>query len=148
MGKHHTEDYKLSAVRHSLKSDNQVQTCINNCFETNKLEYILKNTKILINIHQTPHHDTLEELRVLPALECGVIIISEKSALNECIPYNDLIIWANYDYIIEKVNAVINNYYFYHDKIFSIENIKLISNLQTTNYSVLQKAILDKSINP
>ena len=27
MGKHHTEDYKLSAVRHSLKSDNQVQTC-------------------------------------------------------------------------------------------------------------------------
>ena len=24
MGKHHTEDYKLSAVRHSLKSDNQV----------------------------------------------------------------------------------------------------------------------------
>ena len=24
MGKHHTEDYKLFAVRHSLKSDNQV----------------------------------------------------------------------------------------------------------------------------
>ena len=27
MGKHHTEDYKLSAVRYALKTDNQVQTC-------------------------------------------------------------------------------------------------------------------------
>jgi len=27
MGKHHTEDYKLSAVRYALKTDNQVETC-------------------------------------------------------------------------------------------------------------------------
>ena len=27
MGKHHTEDYKLSAVKHTLRTDNQVETC-------------------------------------------------------------------------------------------------------------------------
>lgn len=27
MGKHHTEDYKLSAVRYALRTDNQVETC-------------------------------------------------------------------------------------------------------------------------
>ena len=27
MGKHHTEDYKLSAVKHALRTDNQVETC-------------------------------------------------------------------------------------------------------------------------
>ena len=27
MGKHHTKDYKLSAVRYALKTDNQVETC-------------------------------------------------------------------------------------------------------------------------
>jgi len=27
MGKHHTEDYKLSAVKYVLRTDNQVETC-------------------------------------------------------------------------------------------------------------------------
>jgi hypothetical protein len=27
MGKHHTEDYKLSAVKYALRTDNQVETC-------------------------------------------------------------------------------------------------------------------------
>jgi transposase-like protein len=27
MRKHHTEDYKLSAVKHALRTDNQVETC-------------------------------------------------------------------------------------------------------------------------
>ena len=120
-------------------------TNINNCFEKDKLQNIFKSTKILINIHQTPHHHTFEELRVLPALECGVIVISEKSPLNEIIPYNDLIIWANYDDIIEKVKEVIENYDFYHNKIFSTENKNLLCSLQKVNYDVLENAILQKS---
>ena len=27
MGKHHTEDYKLSAVKYALRTDSQVETC-------------------------------------------------------------------------------------------------------------------------
>jgi len=77
----------------------------------------------------------------LPALECGVIVISEKSPLNELIPYNDLIIWANYEDIIQITKEVINNYDFFHDKIFSIKNINKIYNLQKTNYDVLKNSI-------
>jgi hypothetical protein len=119
---------------------------ISKCFEKDKLQSILKKTKIIINIHQTPHHHTFEELRALPALECGVIVISEKSPLNEVIPYNDLIIWANYDDIIAKTKEVINNYDFYHSKIFSIENIAILNNLKKVNYDVLENAI-KKSVN-
>jgi hypothetical protein len=118
---------------------------INNCFEPNKLEDILKQTKIIINIHQTPHHHTLEELRVLPALECGVIVISEKSPLIETVPYHDLIIWSSYDEIIEKVKEVINNYEFLHNKIFSVENIDRICGYKKQNYHVLHNAILKKT---
>lgn len=120
-------------------------TNINNCFKENVMQYILKNTKILINIHQTPYHHTLEELRVLPALECGVIVISEKSPLIEIIPYSNLIIWTSYDDIIEKTKEVINNYDSFHDKIFSTENIYTIYNLKKRNYHVLQNMILEKS---
>jgi hypothetical protein len=116
---------------------------VNNCFETLSMINLLKNTKIIINIHQTPHHDTFEELRVLPALECGVIVISENSPLSELIPYNDLIIWSDYDTIIEKLKEVIENYDIYHDKIFTEENINKLNNLKKINYDVLEKAILN-----
>lgn len=119
-------------------------TNVNNCFNKDMLQNILKNTKILINIHQTPHHDTFEELRVLPALECGVIVISEKSPLTEMIPYKDLIIWENYDDIINKVKEVINNYDFYYNKLFTTENINTLYNLPKINYDILQNAIMQK----
>lgn len=119
---------------------------INNCFQENDLQHILKKSKILINIHQTPHHHTVEELRVLPALECGVIVISEKSPLIETIPYGDLIIWSSYDDIIENTKEIINNYHFFHNKIFSIENIDRLCNLKKTNYNVLQNAIIENSL--
>jgi hypothetical protein len=121
-------------------------TNINNCFQENELQYILKKTKIIINIHQTPHHHTLEELRVLPALECGVIVISEQSPLLENIPFSDLIIWTNYDNIVQKTKEVINNYDFFYNKIFSVENIEKLCNLKKLNYDILKNTILEKSV--
>jgi len=121
-------------------------TNINNCFQENELQHILKKTKIIINIHQTPHHHTLEELRVLPALECGVIVISEQSPLLENIPFSDLIIWTNYDNIVQKTKEVINNYDFFYNKIFSVENIEKLCNLKKLNYDILKNTILEKSV--
>ena len=73
-----------------------------NCKYKKRLKELYQDTKVLINIHQTPHHDTFEELRCLPALQNGVIVISERSPLNHLIPYNDLIIWTDYENIINK----------------------------------------------
>ena len=117
---------------------------IHNCFQENEMQHILQKTKILINIHQTPHHHTFEELRVLPALRSGVIVISETSPLIETIPYGDMIIWASYDNIVEKTKEVIHKYDFFYDTIFSKENIDRLCSLKKTNYDTLRNSIVEK----
>jgi hypothetical protein len=117
---------------------------VNNCFKENELRNLYIETKILINIHQTPHHHTFEELRVLPALECGVIVICENSPLIDTIPYKNLIIWESYENIIEKTKELISNYEYFHNKIFSQENIDILINLKKINYNVLYNAIIEK----
>jgi hypothetical protein len=136
-----TDEIRRKTLLNKLKENQIDHTNINDCFEKNKLQDILKRTKILINVHQTPHHHTFEELRVLPALECGVIVISEKSPLNELIPYNDLIIWVNYDDIINKLKEVLDNYQEYHEKIFSIEHKNILNHLSEHNYDTLYHKI-------
>jgi len=124
----------------SIKSNGIEHTNINNCFENEQIQNLYLNTKVLINIHQTEHHHTFEELRVLPALLSGVLVICELSPLNTFIPYNDLIIWSSYDNIIELTKTILNNYDFYHDKIFKQKNI--LSNLHNNNITKLENQLL------
>lgn len=56
---------------------------------------LLDDTHILINLRQSEHHDTFEELRVLPALARGVLVLSEDVPLRETIPYHDCVVWAS-----------------------------------------------------
>lgn len=49
----------------------------------------------------------------------GTLVVSEKSPLNNLIPYNDLIIWSVIDNIIDKSKEVIQNYDYYFNKIFT-----------------------------
>lgn len=103
-----------------------------NCFNE-ELKELMQNTKILINVHQSDYENTFEEIRVLPALLNKVLVISEPSPLNELLPYNRLIIWANYDNIIEKTKEVIENYDTYFNDIFCQENVTLLNSLHGTN---------------
>jgi len=89
------------------------------CFDKIKLKQLFKNTKILVNIHQTDHHHTFEELRILPVLLCGVIIISEDVPLKESIPYSKFIIWSSYENILDTVRSVYASYDHYYNKIFN-----------------------------
>lgn len=118
-----------------LYRNNILFTNVNNIFEKNKLCGIYDNTKILINIHQTPYHHTLEEFRLIPALSRGVVVISEIVPMKELLPYHDYIIWTTYDNIIETVKDTIKKYDFYHNKFFgdksSLNNI--LSDLNNTS---------------
>jgi len=125
-----------------LNKNNISHININNCFNKESLENIYKNTKILINIHQTDHHHTLEELRILPALQCGVIVICEYSPLNKLVPYNDYIIFESYDNIINKVIDVINNYDYYFNYIFLTEKKINLNELDIINYNTLNNKII------
>lgn len=114
---------------------------ISNCFNE-KLQDLYKNTKILINIHQNDLYNTFEELRCLPALQNGVIIISESSPLNHLIPYNNLIIWCDYNNIIDKTEEVLKNYNEYHNKIFTEDNINILTNMGLENKTTMETALL------
>jgi len=121
-------------------------TNISNCFEKDKLREIYINTKVLINIHQTNEHHTFEELRVLPALQCGVIVISEHSPLNHLVPYNDYIIWSSYDNILNKVKEILEKYDYYHNFIFNNKNFIKLDDMNTRNYNTLYNKIISTGI--
>lgn len=113
-----------------------------NCFSKEDLLEVYKKSKILINLHQTDHHHTFEELRILPALMNGVIIISEDSALKEKVPYHEYIIWSKYDDIVNKVKEVSENYEYYYHKIFADGNLrKIISSMKEENNKSFDKIL-------
>lgn len=89
------------------------------------VETLYRKTKILINIRQTDHHDTLEELRILPALRCGVIVISESAPLIERTRYSKYVIWGQLDELPDLILDVQKNYAFWHQKIFQDTNFLL-----------------------
>jgi hypothetical protein len=76
-----------------------------------------KRSKILVNVHQTDNHHTFEELRVLPALLNGLIVVAENSPLKESIPYSEYIVWCDYSEIVDKTKEVLDNYESYYQKI-------------------------------
>jgi O-antigen/teichoic acid export membrane protein len=87
-------------------------------FDKTDLKQLYKKTKILVNIHQTDHHDTFEELRILPALLCGVVIVSEDVPLKEHVPYSKFIVWSSYENMAATVKSVCDDYGYYFKKIF------------------------------
>ena len=123
-----------------INSNNIEHININNCFDTESLGNLYKKTKIMINIHQTDYHHTFEELRVLPALLNGIIIICEDSPLKESIIYNKFVIWSNYDNIIQTIKDVENNYDFYWNNIFNNNELNtIIEIMEKNNYQDLEK---------
>ena len=61
---------------------------------------LLDSTQILINVHTTAHHHTLEEYRVLPALLRGCVVVSEDVPLAREVPYADSIVFAPYERLL------------------------------------------------
>lgn len=134
---------------------------VNQIFDKYELQKILSRTKIIVNVHQTEDHHTFEELRCLPALLCGTLVVSEYSPLSDYIPYKDYIIWTFYENIIPTVLDVMENYNSYHQKIFHSQSKEFFDNLHQKNIDMIhqkidesmysleflsKKYILDKSI--
>ena len=120
---------RRAKIYEDLKNKGITTLNINRCFSPECLLEIYKNTKILINVHQTDFHDTVEELRILPALRSGIIVIAEDSPLKEKIPYHEHIIWENLEKITDKVIEVNNNYDYFYEKIFGGDKLKNIFSL-------------------
>jgi len=111
---------------------------VDDCYTNNDLIARYKTTKILVNVHQTDHHHTFEELRILPALSRGVVIVSEDVPLKEYIPYHEFIVWSSYNNLTKTVIEVQDNYEYYYNKLFKNGNLDLLLyKLSESNYNNL-----------
>lgn len=98
-----------------------------------KLAKLYSASKVLVNIHQTDYHDCLEELRVLPGLRRGCVVIAERSALQDIIPYAEHIVWADYDKIPDMVESVLKYYDDYRNSIFGGPLLNLLRDMEHDN---------------
>ena len=88
-----------------------------------ELRDLYDESKILVNVHQTGHHHTLEEFRVLPALQRGVIVVSEWVPARHVIPFAEYIIFAPYGQLVETVANVSRDYDAYYNKFFGLGSL-------------------------
>ncbi len=113
---------------------------VNNVFD--HIENTYAQIKVLLNIRQTDHHDTLEELRVLPALRCGVIVISEDVPLRKECRYSDFVIWGKLEDLPALTQEVLDNYESYYQKIFHSPHFaRRMQRLEVANYLKVQRVV-------
>jgi hypothetical protein len=82
----------------------------NDCFGKSELRKLYSESRILINVHQTPHHLTCEELRILPALSSGCLILCEDSPLKQHLPYSRYIFWESYENMVFRFHDIQAHY--------------------------------------
>lgn len=117
------------------------QLNVTGVFSKESLKKVYQKTKIMVNLHQTDHHHTFEELRVLPALCNGVIIVSEDVPLKEQIPYGDFIVWSSYKDLIETTLEVQNNYEHFYREIFNDRLSEVLLTLKESNQESIGNVI-------
>jgi hypothetical protein len=136
-----TEEPRRKQMLHRIWGQNLPHTNVNNCFDREGLRTLYKNTRVMVNIHQTDHHHTFEELRVLPAIQSGVIVICEESPLSHLIPYSEYIIWSTYDNIMDKLNEVLGAYDEYFERIYGDKCHTALKGLDAANYETISTEI-------
>ena len=78
----------------------------------------------------------------LPALRCGVIVISESVPLMQECRYSDFIIWGKLEELPALTQAVLANYDSYYQKIFQSKHFaRRMQRLELANYLKVQRVI-------
>ena len=108
------------------------------------LQTLWDDSKILVNVHQTDQHHTLEEFRILPALSRGVIVVSEWVPLAHIMPFHEYIIFCDYDDIPKTVKHVYDNYESYRDRFFgnSSKLGEIFAKMKTDAMNDLERVVL------
>ncbi len=111
---------------------------IKRCYDVSSLRRVYRRSRILVNVHQTDHHDTLEELRILPALLCGVLVISEDVPLKAHIPYARFVIWSRFEDLADTIAKVDADYAAWHERIFwDPELVAVLNRMRDANRTVV-----------
>jgi len=110
------------------------------------IDSIYRSVKIVINIRQTEYHDTLEELRVLPALRSGAIVVCEAAPYAVKTWYSKFIIWGSIDQLPKLIADTEKNYNHIHSKIFGISEdhspfIRRMKRIERCNQLIMLRAV-------
>ena len=108
-----------------------------------EMMYVMDRTKILLNVHQSDNHWTLEELRVLPALLQGVVVISESVPLSRVIPYRRNIIFTPYEQLVDAVVKIHSNYILHFENIHNEETESIINNMKSRAKEDIQNRLIE-----
>lgn len=110
------------------------------------IDAVYRQTRIVINIRQTEYHDTLEELRVLPALRSGAIVICESAPYVERTWYSNFILWGSLAELPELISDTKRNYNQIHAQIFGTTGlnspfVRRMNRIELCNKLAAKKAI-------
>lgn len=106
------------------------------------LRALFRRCAILVNLRQTDHHDTFEELRVLPALLCGVVVVSEDVPLRDSIPYHRHIVWSSRAALSDTVRATHENYAAVRAALFDDGRLdEVLQTMRQANHAEVQRAL-------
>lgn len=116
----------------------------NHIISRERMKEVYDASAIMLNIHQTPHHHTLEELRILPALMRGVVVISETAPLIENVPYSSFVVWSSIGDLPATITNVTENYETYFDRFFGPNSDLpcILTAMRAKAYRDLEKAVL------
>lgn len=115
---------------------------IKRCFETESLRLALRSAEILVNVRRSEHHDTIEELRILPALLCGCLVICENGPLRDTLPYARFVIWCSIAELPATLADVSANADGWRSRLFADgEFIRVIDAMRAANQDAVASAL-------
>ena len=100
----------LRRLRAQCAADGRAFRNASDCFEGAAVRALYSDAKVVVNVRQTEDHHTLEELRLLWALACGAVVVSEDGPLRELLPYARFVVWVGYDDVDAAVRRVLARY--------------------------------------
>lgn len=83
---------------------------VENCVDFEDISRALSRVEILLSLQQFSHFGTLEELRILPAIQRQVVVVVEDLPLIDRSPLRDFLVVSPEGRYIETVKTVTKNY--------------------------------------
>ena len=118
--------YKRTLIYEKIMSMNF--NCINIVGWNDERDKIIKQCKIIINIHNFEPYKVYEHIRCDRLIFSNKLIISEKSIYAEDLDIFNCILWKDYDKIIDYIKIVLDDFDTYQNQTEKISKKDIIAN--------------------
>lgn len=110
---------RLSIIK-SLENKGYICKIIEGWYDTR--DFQLGCCKIILNIHYSDTHNVYESLRCDRWAMANTLVVSETSINNTILDINDLIIFADYNNLVDKICDILTHYHDYYQNYINKRN--------------------------